>query len=61
MDGRQVRAVEIDHDGDGLPDRWEYYDAPAVTGTPRQGSVPRLRRVEQVERHGDHDRPARDL
>jgi hypothetical protein len=52
MDGREVRSVEIDHDGDGLPDRWEYYHAPAAADTPRQGEAPRLRRVEQVVRHG---------
>ena len=51
MDGREVRSVELDRDGDGLPDRWEYYDAPLADGT-AQGNVTRLRRVEQVVRHG---------
>jgi hypothetical protein len=51
MDGRQVRSVELDRDGDGLPDRWEYYDTSAASGAPH-GSAPRLRRVEQVVRHG---------
>ena len=30
MDGAVIKYIEIDRNGDGLPDRWEYYGSPAV-------------------------------
>ncbi len=32
MDGTRIQRIEIDEDGDGKPERWEYY-APAAPGT----------------------------
>jgi hypothetical protein len=32
MDGTRIQRIEIDEDGDGKPERWEYY-APAASGT----------------------------
>lgn len=40
MDGAVVKYIEIDRNGDGVPDRWEYYTAaPAGRGATRPSSV----------------------
>ena len=30
MDGTDIKYIEIDRNGDGAPDRWEYYGTPAA-------------------------------
>jgi hypothetical protein len=34
MDGTRIVRIEIDRNGDGRPDRWEYYSAPLPDGSP---------------------------
>jgi hypothetical protein len=46
MNGAQVKSVEIDRNGDGRPDRWEYYE-PAGAG-PRGGPRSLLVRAEEA-------------
>lgn len=50
MDGRDVKAIEIDVDHDGLVDRWEYYEPADHAGRVADQDGPRLLRLEQVSR-----------
>ena len=38
MDGARFKSVEIDRNGDGRPDRWEYYAQPAAASAPVAGA-----------------------
>lgn len=51
MDGPVLKSVEIDRNGDGVPDRWEYYRQPAaVPNQTRPTSV--IERVEEANGSG---------
>lgn len=46
MSGTAVERIEIDRNGDGAPDRWEYYAKPAVPNQP--GATPVVERIEET-------------
>ena len=49
MDGAQLQRIEIDRDGDGQPDRWEYYlPAPAGTNAAPSSQPAQIERAEEA-------------
>jgi hypothetical protein len=52
MDGMRVVRVEVDEDGDGKVDRWEYHNGSAPSGV-AQGTVDKT--IERIERATQHD------
>lgn len=53
MDGTRLRDIELDRDGDGQPDRWEYYEP----GTPDQPTGNRFDRWALIVRAEEARRP----
>jgi hypothetical protein len=47
MDGPVIKYIEIDRNGDGSPDRWEYYAAPA--SAPAAQTVSRTNTIDHAE------------
>jgi hypothetical protein len=57
MDGPIVVRVEVDEDGDGKIDRWEYHRAGAIAGdptAPANANAPD-KTIERIERATQHD------
>lgn len=52
MDGAVIKYIEIDRNGDGLPDRWEYYGSPAVTANAPAPATNAIDRAEEANGPG---------
>jgi hypothetical protein len=51
MDGMRVVRVEVDEDGDGKVDRWEYHSGLAPSGTAPASVDKTTERIERATRH----------
>jgi hypothetical protein len=53
MDGVRLKHIEIDRNGDGAPDRWEFYTAAAATGAAGQPAATTV--LSHIEEAGAFD------